>query len=163
VRGRAKVDAESSGDCRCGSEDSEAAAVGDQQRTFMRPQLERTKVRIRRMWAGGPLRQFSTAKQRPHGGFERYTGPILNGWAGAYVCNECLSTSQGVYGPTPSGKWLCGGCRETSKGDKSLHNEDRERGASARDNAPTTKKRRGRGRNRGTRGESVICGERWPA
>ncbi len=61
-----------------------------------------------RMWAGGPLRQFSRSQVTSH--YKAYSGRFLRGYAGSYVCDGCQVPCAGIY----RGKlqWLCGGCRE---------------------------------------------------
>jgi hypothetical protein len=64
----------------------------------------------RRMWNGGPLRQWS---DRPMTGKSiRYEHGDTVGYAGAYVCEKCKETVAGVYRVHPTLKWFCGPCRE---------------------------------------------------
>lgn len=68
---------------------------------------------VRRMWEGGPLRQFSDTQVSSH--YVGYSGPILKGYAGSYVCDRCQRPCAGVYPSHPSEtqrEWLCGGCRK---------------------------------------------------
>ena len=70
-----------------------------------------TKQRhVIRMWNGGPLRQFSGTKLSGH--YVAYSSPILTGYAGSYVCDECQRPCAGVYFVRPVGVWLCGTCRK---------------------------------------------------
>jgi hypothetical protein len=62
---------------------------------------------IRRMWSGGPLRQWSPSKIRPRSGFITCS---FGGHSGEYVCDECSLVSDGVYFVRP-GRWLCGACK----------------------------------------------------
>jgi hypothetical protein len=70
---------------------------------------------IQRMWEGGPLRQFSDSNTRPKGkgSWMAYSSPILTGWTGSYVCDECRVPVAGVYRVVSL--WLCSGCREKMK------------------------------------------------
>jgi hypothetical protein len=77
-----------------------------------RPSLM-TSPGVRRMWEGGPLRQFSETQVNSH--YIRYCSPFLTGFAGSYVCDRCRRPSAGVYLSHPSemqNEWLCGGCRK---------------------------------------------------
>lgn len=64
---------------------------------------------VRRMWEGGPLRQFSKTQVKSH--YVGYSGPFLKGYAGSYVCDLCLLPSAGVYFLRPQRSWLCGKCK----------------------------------------------------
>jgi hypothetical protein len=68
---------------------------------------------VRRMWIGGPLRQFSETQVNSH--YIRYSSRFLTGFAGSYVCDRCQRPCAGVYPAHPSEtqrEWLCGGCRK---------------------------------------------------
>jgi hypothetical protein len=65
-------------------------------------------IEIQRMWPGGPLRHFSIEKRQPAGHYIAYSSPILTGWAGAYVCDLCRESSDGLYFARGEQKWLCG-------------------------------------------------------
>lgn len=69
---------------------------------------ESTKVHeAKRMWEGGPLRQFALV--RGSANWTQYDG---GGYAGLYVCDQCQKpTSGGVY-RTAAGVWKCAGCKE---------------------------------------------------
>jgi len=70
----------------------------------------------RRMWNGGPLRQFSNIPAGGH--YIRYSSRFLTGLAGAYVCDRCQRPSAGVYLSKPSKtrhEWLCGACKPSKK------------------------------------------------
>jgi hypothetical protein len=61
------------------------------------------KAEVKRMWPGGPLRQFSPT---------RFSGSIPmdgGGHVGSYVCDVCGNVVAGVY-EYPGG-WRCAGCR----------------------------------------------------
>ena len=60
-------------------------------------------VPTRRMWEGGPVRQFS--ESRTKGGWMPLNS---GGFAGPYVCSRCHSAVSGVYGPTQG--WICADC-----------------------------------------------------
>ena len=67
-------------------------------------------VELRRMWLGGPLRQFAAEKVSnafiPYG--ERGSTPTF---AGRYACDGCQMPTAGLY-PAKTGKgWLCAGCK----------------------------------------------------
>lgn len=64
---------------------------------------------VRRMWEGGPLRQFSQTQVGGH--YIRISSPLLTGYAGSYVCDRCLRPSAGVLRPPTLQEWLCGGCK----------------------------------------------------
>ena len=73
-------------------------------------------IEIRRMWPGGPLREFAT--ERPNSSWGTpYQSNTLAGFAGRYVCESCLKPSpMGVYQVTAAqnrgSSWLCAACRE---------------------------------------------------
>jgi hypothetical protein len=71
----------------------------------------------RRMWNGGPLRQFSEAQVKSH--YVAYCSPILTGYAGSYICDGCQEPCAGVYLVRPFGIWLCGACKKGSLPDNS--------------------------------------------
>jgi hypothetical protein len=79
---------------------------------------KQTVVQIRRMWAGGPLRQWS--EKREETSWLRHLG----GWIGMYVCEDCMDPApMGVYSvrlgrnsaKLESVLWLCGTCREARR------------------------------------------------
>lgn len=73
-------------------------------------------IETKRMWEGGPLRQFSTEANRPATGkWISYDNPALNlaGYAGCYVCEGCERSVDGVYYAQGAQKWLCGACKES--------------------------------------------------
>lgn len=65
---------------------------------------------VRRMWEGGPLRQFSETQASSH--YVAYSAPFLKGYAGSYVCALCQRPSAGIYLVRKADKWLCGACKE---------------------------------------------------
>src|SRR5215813_7051044 len=67
----------------------------------------------RRMWNGGPLRQFSNTQAGGH--YIAYSSPILKGYAGSYVCDGCQEPCAGVYLVRPLEIWLCGACKKGSR------------------------------------------------
>ena len=64
------------------------------------------------MWEGGPLRQFSRTQAKSH--YVAYSGPILTGYAGSYICEGCQGPCSGVYLVRLFGIWLCGACKRGS-------------------------------------------------
>ena len=62
------------------------------------------------MWESGPLRQFSESCLG--GYYIRVSSPFLTGYAGSYVCDECLRPSAGVLCVPHVSKWLCGRCKK---------------------------------------------------
>jgi hypothetical protein len=74
----------------------------------MRPPA-RSAASIRAMWEGGPLRQWSSSKTTL-----TPTGYAEGGFAGSYVCGQCLATSSGVYRVREEQKWLCAPCKSTA-------------------------------------------------
>ncbi len=67
-------------------------------------------VEHRRMWEGGPLRQFSPERNTTCKMY--YESPGLKGYVGAYVCDGCGEPSPGIYSPHhPHRKWLCAACK----------------------------------------------------
>src|SRR5215469_16942691 len=72
---------------------------------------------VQRMWPDGPLREFS--ETRPNSRWKTHSSRFLRGYAGSYVCDGCLSPTQGVYRVVSLGKWLCGPCKEKIKSQKS--------------------------------------------
>lgn len=73
-------------------------------------------MEIRRMWEGGPLRQFSDKREATS--WHRYQSPILEGYAGQYVCDDCQEAVVGVYRQKSTGKWLCRACYDSVRPDK---------------------------------------------
>lgn len=73
------------------------------------------RVTIKRMWPGGPLRQFSD---------QRFRGsiPVVGGYAGAYVCDvyEHVTPLEGEDGGIRlhDGRWLCAPCGERHEQNK---------------------------------------------
>jgi hypothetical protein len=66
-------------------------------------------MEIRRMWEGGPVRQWS--EKACSGANHYYESPQMKGYAGAYVCDRCKKAGLGVYYDKGSGEWICGTCR----------------------------------------------------
>ncbi len=76
---------------------------------------------VRRMWPAGPLRQFRDIRAKNNSGWTVYYSTILKGYAGSYVCEQCLSPTPGVYRLPRSengqsdASCVCAGCRERVK------------------------------------------------
>jgi hypothetical protein len=68
-------------------------------------------VSLGRSWGSGPLRYF--AAQRPKNAGNNWIAQAGGGFAGAYVCDECVRPSIGVYYVPRVGKWLCRHCKNT--------------------------------------------------
>jgi hypothetical protein len=72
-------------------------------------------MEVKRMWANGPLRQFSD---------EPFKGsiPVTGGYAGAYVCDVYghVTSLEGEDGGVRNhgGRWLCVPCGERHEQDK---------------------------------------------
>jgi hypothetical protein len=64
-------------------------------------------IEIKRMWEGGPLRQWSA--ERPLKG--KWIAYATGGFAGCYVCEWCQESADGVYFVREPQKWLCGACK----------------------------------------------------
>jgi ribosomal protein S27AE len=67
---------------------------------------KQTLVQIRRMWEGGPLRNWSDRKTT--------LTPMSHnrgGFVGTYVCERCLGSCDGVYLAREEQRWLCGACK----------------------------------------------------
>ena len=64
-------------------------------------------VEVRRMWSGGPLRQWS--ETNPSRSWLAYA---TGGYVAAYVCDQCQVPCDGVYFVRGEQKWLCGRCRK---------------------------------------------------
>jgi hypothetical protein len=64
---------------------------------------------LQHMWDGGPLRQCSNRQAGGH--YVAYSSPILTGYAGSYVCDQCKRPCAGVYLVGPAKSWLCGPCK----------------------------------------------------
>ena len=80
-------------------------------------EINPTPKDIRRMWDGGPLRQFSQTQVSSH--YSGYYGAILRGYAGSYICDQCKRPSGGVYFCYLSEsrkEWLCGRCKNQRAG-----------------------------------------------
>ena len=65
------------------------------------------EIEVRRMWEGGPLRQW-TAKRPSSGKWVPYEH---GGFAGRYVCADCQQTVAGLYRQNAGAKWLCEACK----------------------------------------------------
>ena len=68
------------------------------------------QAEMRRMWPGGPLRQWSPVRE---GGCSM---PLDGGgYGGPYECEGCLTPVPGVYRvitqPQRGGTWLCASCK----------------------------------------------------
>jgi hypothetical protein len=74
-------------------------------------------IEIKRMWEGGPLRQWSDTRQTS-GGWLYYTNSQMTGYAGSYVCDECRQSTPGVYYVSSVKKWLCRACKKLAKSSK---------------------------------------------
>ena len=69
-------------------------------------------IEVKRMWDGGPLRQWSATRPLNAGGnWVRYQSRDLDGYAGAYVCDGCRMPCRGVYFVQRVSKWLCKACK----------------------------------------------------
>ena len=68
-------------------------------------------VQIRRMWEGGPLRLWSASANSK---CPILYSAVISGFVAAYVCEQCLEPSGGVYqSHDKEQKWLCGACNAT--------------------------------------------------
>ena len=67
---------------------------------------DKTEVSLQRMWAGGPLRNWSPAKTT-----RTPLGHSRRGFVGSYACDLCLRTCDGVYWLREEQTWLCGACK----------------------------------------------------
>jgi hypothetical protein len=71
------------------------------------------KPATRRMWEGGPLRQWAERDDgRQATSWTRYQNPTSDGYAGCYVCDECQEPVGGVYRHMSPVRWICAACRE---------------------------------------------------
>ena len=63
-----------------------------------------------RMWGGGPLRNWSPIKTptSPH----RHSQGCF---VGAYVCERCRESCDGIYLVREGQSWLCGGCKRGTR------------------------------------------------
>lgn len=73
--------------------------------TFTSTKVHQTK----RMWNGGPLRQFSTER-----GTASWTALDGGGYGGQYVCDECGFPVVGLY-KAAAAVWRCSECREAHR------------------------------------------------
>ncbi len=64
---------------------------------------------VKRMWNGGPLRQFSEGR-----GTASWTAYDGGGYAGSYICDSCSEAVLGLYLAIP-GIWVCADCRRRAK------------------------------------------------
>jgi hypothetical protein len=71
---------------------------------------ENPEIQIKRMWDGGPLRQWSP--DNPTRNFMSYG---KGGYVGSYVCDFCQNTCDGLYRVKNSDSWTCGSCRKQRK------------------------------------------------
>ncbi len=86
--------------------DSEAVTANSSQ-SLHSPSADCSEITaVARMWLGGPLRQFTPTQAKSH--YIGYSGPILTGFAGSYICDGCKGPSGGVYLLPTVKKWLCG-------------------------------------------------------
>jgi hypothetical protein len=96
-----------------GTDDSARPSQGTRRTTTI-PKPKPTKLTaqhagagpVRVMGAAGPLRDFSETCFLGSMSYER---PTRKGWAGFYVCDQCLIVRDGVYRVGDS--WLCAACR----------------------------------------------------
>jgi hypothetical protein len=75
-------------------------------------------VTVRRMWPGGPLRQWSD-KRQPRAG--NWIAHAAGGYVGAYLCGGCQAPCNGVYFVQRVKKWLCGACKKGVRATTSCH------------------------------------------
>ena len=69
-------------------------------------------VQIRRMWEAGPLRLWA---ERANSKCPILYSAAICGFVGAYVCEQCLEPSGGVYQSRgKEWRWLCGACNSSS-------------------------------------------------
>ena len=71
------------------------------------------EIKVKRMWAGGPLRQW--AELRPRAG---WVACASGGFAGQYVCDVCSHAVVGVrrqFTGDGKDKWLCAGCLDSAR------------------------------------------------
>ena len=72
-------------------------------------------IEVKRTWDGGPLREWAAKRPNGNWGIPHQKG----GYAGRYVCDECLSPVNGLYEPKigfgDGRKWLCSDCRTLLK------------------------------------------------
>ena len=71
---------------------------------------ERPKIEIKRMWDGGPLREWSPSNPDHH--LMYYA---KGGYVGSYVCDFCRNPCNGVYHIKNSDSWTCGSCKKPAK------------------------------------------------
>lgn len=77
-------------------------------------------VTVRRMWEGGPLRQWS---DKSHGsGWNYYENSQMKGYAGSYVCGKCSNPVVGVY-RVDAGDWICAACKSGKMPQKRVMSE----------------------------------------
>jgi hypothetical protein len=70
-------------------------------------------IELKRMWIGGPLREWSPVQVRS------FISLGNGGFGGRYVCDDCLKPVTGVYRVTGAQnggyKWQCAGCKEAAR------------------------------------------------
>lgn len=64
-------------------------------------------IEIRRMWEGGPLRQWSDKARGS--AWNYYEKAQTVGYAGSYVCDKCSNPVYGVYRLNQG--WICAACK----------------------------------------------------
>jgi len=69
-------------------------------------------IETKRMWETGPLRQWANERPAGKSSWTRYENGNLVGFAGPYVCDDCLQPVVGVYRQKGGAKWICRGCYE---------------------------------------------------
>jgi len=60
---------------------------------------------IRRMWEGGPLRQFSADR------VGSWTPLDTGGYGGQYICDTCKNPVSGIYEAVDGNGWQCSDCK----------------------------------------------------
>jgi len=76
----------------------------------LRPSVRKSGNAVRRMWEGGPLRQWSEKRES-----SKWIPYAAGGYVAQYVCDQCRRPSQGVYRAISPGKWLCGPCKQRER------------------------------------------------
>jgi hypothetical protein len=71
--------------------------------------MKHSTPEVRRMWPGGPLRRWS-----PTSTALCSMGRSGGSFTGAYVCDKCRVSVDGIYFVCEAREWLCATCRKAA-------------------------------------------------
>lgn len=79
---------------------------------------------VKRMWDGGPLREWSETRPSPH-----WIPYGKGGYVNSYYCEHCQRPVPGVY--QVQSRWICGTCKAEQKPKAAEHEQRRVKAAAA--------------------------------